>query len=193
MQISCTEKHLGAFLSPFSSFSTPHLLFHLFSSYAKFRSLLSSFHMSSSPLLSFPLLSCSPILSHFCDFHFLPSPASVFILLSPLLLPSPCIHSPLVSLQQRSRFLSSCFLSASLSLSVRAVFYSLFSFHSNDDEEIYMKSFSVALLSGGGFNWRLYIQIGLNIFSASAAAQKNDCVGAPAPMFVKIASCTSFC
>lgn len=36
-----------------------------------------------------------------------------------------------------------------------------------------MKSFSVALSSGGGFDWRLYIQIGVNTFPVSAATHKD--------------------
>lgn len=150
MQISCIEKHLGAFLSPFSTLhSSP-----------PFSSLCLVCQIQLSTFI-FPHFS-SPLFSSLVPpiFHFLPShplQCLIFISLSPLLLPSPCFHSSLVSLRQRSRFLSLCFLSASLSLSVRAVFYCLFSFHSNDNEEIYMKPFSVAVSSGGGFNWRLYI------------------------------------
>lgn len=38
------------------------------------------------------------------------------------------------------------------------------SFHSKDILGICMRSFRVALWSGGGFNWRLYVQSGVNTF-----------------------------
>lgn len=44
-----------------------------------------------------------------------------------------------------------------------------------------MKSLELALRSGGGFNWRLYVQSGVNTFTVYAATHKDSWVGVPVP------------
>lgn len=113
------------------------------------------------PSFTFDHFSCFPaIFFHFVLPSFLSlksSSMSVYFIL----------HLPLL-------LLTFCFLPAPLLPFFLSVCHSLFSLHPNDKEKISMKSFSVPMSSGGGFSWRLYIQIGVNTFSMYAAPQRDS-------------------